>query len=474
MNDLKNTIFIGVVEDNDDPKKLGRAKIRVFSVYDDIPLSDLPWCKSWKDLNGNEFNVPDIGKVVSVIFDEGSIYKPEYIYAEHYNINLENKLKNLSGTNYTTAKSVLFDHSTQIYRTQSEGLKLDHEFSNINLDPNGNILLNLRDTESLITLGSADADEQSMLGTTFMNWMDGFIDNLLGEKGGPYIGNSGSPVIANPQMVKILRQYKTLRPKFISNHVKLPKNDHIIAIKREYISPDGSPGYKTNSQFFNSETGKLDLYQSAENPGLSRDEDGNVIVNTKSGNQNIKNLPAVPAPNDKKVGAQAYSESSVGISLQQRGKLNGQLDITDTSLLVTIGERGAKVKFYPDGLYRLHPAAAKAYLQLKNAAASDNVRWTLSSAYRSKEHQATLGSGSTVAKPGSSPHGFGGAIDIQELYREVGGSGNPAVNKSGKERNNLYKWMSVNGPKFGWYNPYRLADGTGTDEMWHWEYWGGL
>ena len=174
------------------------------------------------------------------------------------------------------------------------------------------------------------------------------------------------------------------------------------------------------------------------------------------------------------MGAQPYSESSVGVSLQQRGKLNGQLDITDTSVLITIGERGAKVKFYPDGLYRLHPAAAKAYLQLKNAAAADNVRWTLSSAYRSKEHQATLGSGSTVAKPGSSPHGFGGAIDIQELYREVGGSGNPAVNKSGKERNNLYKWMSVNGPKFGWYNPYRLADGAGTDEMWHWEYWGGL
>jgi LAS superfamily LD-carboxypeptidase LdcB len=106
------------------------------------------------------------------------------------------------------------------------------------------------------------------------------------------------------------------------------------------------------------------------------------------------------------------------------------------------------------------------------------VVWTRSFRHRPRLFERSTkqpsGSGSTVAKPGSSPHGFGGAIDIQELYREVGGSGNPAVNKSGKERNNLYKWMSVNGPKFGWYNPYRLADGTGTDEMWHWEYWGGL
>jgi hypothetical protein len=29
------------------------------------------------------------------------------------------------------------------------------------------------------------------------------------------------------------------------------------------------------------------------------------------------------------------------------------------------------------------------------------------------------------------------------------------------------------GPKYGWYNPYRLCDGKGKmDEAWHWEYWG--
>lgn len=36
--------FIGVVEDRDDPKKLGRCRVRAFGYYDgEIPVEDLPW-----------------------------------------------------------------------------------------------------------------------------------------------------------------------------------------------------------------------------------------------------------------------------------------------------------------------------------------------------------------------------------------------------------------------------------------------
>ena len=90
MNDdklLKKT-YAGVVEDNDDPKRLGRVKVRVFEVYHDIPTDDIPWASPWKDLNGEKFILPDKGKVVTVVFENGSLYKPEYIYSEHYNINL--------------------------------------------------------------------------------------------------------------------------------------------------------------------------------------------------------------------------------------------------------------------------------------------------------------------------------------------------------------------------------------------------
>jgi len=84
----------------------------------------------------------------------------------------------------------------------------------------------------------------------------------------------------------------------------------------------------------------------------------------------------------------------------------------------------------------------------------------------------SLGSGSTVAKQGSSPHGWGGAIDISELYRSVSGKKGSPANNAVARNTSLYKWFAANAPKFGFYNPYRLADGSGVDEVWHWEYWG--
>ena len=86
--------YIGVVEDNNDPKKQGRVKIRVMDVFDDTPLENIPWANPWKDLSGDDFKLPDKGKVVTVVFDNGNVNNPEFIFSDHYNINLEkNKTK---------------------------------------------------------------------------------------------------------------------------------------------------------------------------------------------------------------------------------------------------------------------------------------------------------------------------------------------------------------------------------------------
>jgi hypothetical protein len=37
--------FVGKVVDNNDPKKLGRVKVNVYGVYDDIAPEDLPWAQ---------------------------------------------------------------------------------------------------------------------------------------------------------------------------------------------------------------------------------------------------------------------------------------------------------------------------------------------------------------------------------------------------------------------------------------------
>ena len=231
-SDFSGKTYIGVVEDNNDPKKLGRVRARVLDVFDEIPTEDLPWATPYKDVNGNFFNLPDVGKVLVILFDEGDIYKPEFIYSEHYNINLEKKLSGLSNSDYLSMKSLIYDHITQIYVNESEGLKLDHKFNVINITKDA-INLNLKDNFANVHIGTEDASQQSILGNHFLDWFDKFVDNLLGAQGGPYLGNLGVPVIPNPAMIQCLLEYKAKKePKFLSHRVHLVDNGYVNKLDR--------------------------------------------------------------------------------------------------------------------------------------------------------------------------------------------------------------------------------------------------
>lgn len=171
-----------------------------------------------------------------------------------------------------------------------------------------------------------------------------------------------------------------------------------------------------------------------------------------------------------KVGASAYPAPPDWRGVYQNAKI-------PLSALVGVAKGGRDKYIYQGtkGWHLLHPEAARQYLAFKAYANSQNIRFTLSSAYRDLAHQISLGSGSTVATPGYSPHGWGGAVDISEIYAAVPGpkgeKGYPRNNAIARQ-SSLYQWFAANAPKFGFYNPYRLADGRGVDEAWHWEYWG--
>lgn len=248
--EISNKIFIGVVEKNDDPKRLGRVKVRIPLYYDEIDTDSIPWARPWKDLNGNEFSAPDVGKIVSVVFDQGNPYMPEYIFSEHYNTNLEKKLKELSNSDYPSFKAVLFDHSTQIYRSESEGLKIDHEYSNINLRKNGNININLKDNSTKLNLGSPDPDQRVVLGDNFMKWMDQFIEALVVPGSGYLTSVPGAPVGVAGPLAEAYTSYQSLRQsKFLSKHVRVPENDKIKEQRRSYENQKGdkwSTTKKTN------------------------------------------------------------------------------------------------------------------------------------------------------------------------------------------------------------------------------------
>ncbi len=241
--------YVGVVEDNLDPNKEGRLKIRIVDVFDEAKVEDLPWASPWKDLAGGQIGIPEKGKVVICVFEQGDAYKPEYISTEHWNVNLENKLKGLSDADYLSMKSVIFDHKTQIYSNDSEGLKMDYKFNNINIKNNG-INLNLKDNEGLVNIGDSTANQQAILGNHFLNWFDSFVDVLLNNTA--FLGNAGAPVISNPALIRILTQYKSQKdPVFLSHHVNFVDNSKVSTVKmdnREETAQSGDTWKSTKTE----------------------------------------------------------------------------------------------------------------------------------------------------------------------------------------------------------------------------------
>lgn len=224
--------YVGVVEDNNDPQKLGRCRVRVFNVFDDVPLENIPWANPWKDLAGNGFALPEKGKVVTVVFENANPNSPEFISSDHFNINLEKKLQSLGEADYLSMKSLMFDHKTQVYVNDGEGLKLDHKFNVVNIRENS-INVNLKDNFAKINLGTANSTQRAILGDNFLNWFDDFVQILMGSKGGPFLGNLGAPVVATPALLGSLQLYQQLKdPKFLSKNVYIVDNENVEKLDR--------------------------------------------------------------------------------------------------------------------------------------------------------------------------------------------------------------------------------------------------
>lgn len=234
---LKNSEFVGIVEDNEDPDKKQRLRIRVpflHGTVNDIPTSSIPWANPKRDLNGLSFSIPDKAKVVNVYFPDGNLYYPIYDSAEHLNINLQKKIEEYSGEDYTNFIALLYNHNSQIYIDNQKGLFIRYKFNELNISEEG-MALNLKDNQATLFLGDEKGNQEALLGTNFMQWFDTLMQTLMD----PYIGNSGAPVIANPNMINVIAQYNAKRNMFLSKHVYLTDNNQI---RRDKITFDAQIG----------------------------------------------------------------------------------------------------------------------------------------------------------------------------------------------------------------------------------------
>jgi hypothetical protein len=230
--------YLGIVEDNNDPFRQCRVRARVVDVFDGkdaknnyvIKTEDLPWATPWKDMNGNASNVPDKGKVVLVVFENGKEDNPEYICANHFNINLEKKMDALSQEDYISMKALIFDHKTQVYVNDSEGLKMDHKFNNINIKSEA-ININLKDNFGKVNIGTEKATQRAILGDTFTNWLDELLN--IFQSNTALLGNFGAPIVAAPALLSHIQLYKSIKdPKILSKNIYLVDNEDVKTLDR--------------------------------------------------------------------------------------------------------------------------------------------------------------------------------------------------------------------------------------------------
>jgi hypothetical protein len=104
----KLSFYTGKIEDNNDPEKLGRCRIRVYGQFsDEIPTKDLPWANPDFTFIGStlgSFIVPPIDTLVKVYFEQDDPYRPMYTTK----IVDRNKLSNEKDEDYPSTM-ILFE-----------------------------------------------------------------------------------------------------------------------------------------------------------------------------------------------------------------------------------------------------------------------------------------------------------------------------------------------------------------------------
>lgn len=190
VNDLLDKQFLGVVMLIDDPRKEGRARVKVQSIHDEIPSKDIPWAYPknkglyfGKDGKAGSISIPKVGSIVAVRFDNGNPYSPEY-FAIH---ELAEDIKDELDTEYEGSHFILFDGDQELkmWFSVSKGLTLSVKGALINIAPDK--LITLETTNKVIVDSpkielSKGAIESVIKGDTFIGL---FNSHTHGSPAGP-------------------------------------------------------------------------------------------------------------------------------------------------------------------------------------------------------------------------------------------------------------------------------------------------
>lgn len=219
-DNIRETHWIGEVVDNEDPKFLGRCRVKVFGKFDKLPNEAIPWATPMnRDFVGSH-NTPNIGTVVAVRFDNGNIYHPEYWFQIDQSKALKTDILEASAEAHNVV-SLVYDEvrNIRIYHSPEDGLVITRgsgakERPLIQIDEQGFIKISTNEKIFLdsgnIFLSntgeeSEDESEPAVRGVSLEKWLNEFLDDYKSHIHPTPTGPSGPPSAQTPGAVISLR-----------------------------------------------------------------------------------------------------------------------------------------------------------------------------------------------------------------------------------------------------------------------------
>jgi len=157
-----------VVVDREDPRKLGRVRVRVHSIHStEIPDGVLPWAVPHLPMSGIfSLSVPQKGANIKVYFDNDDIYSPVY-HGQMPSADFMKSVSDIINENYPDIDVVFrTDDGTYLSQNNKNGtMKLRHSSgSTYVIDADGNVFFSSEDGEQgimhingkLVKIGASD------------------------------------------------------------------------------------------------------------------------------------------------------------------------------------------------------------------------------------------------------------------------------------------------------------------------------
>lgn len=212
-DNLRDGHWLGEVVDNEDPKNLGRCRVKVYGKFDQLPTDVIPWATPMTRDHVGSHSIPNVGTIVAIRFDNGNLYHPEYWFQVNQSTALKEDILDQSEAAHDVV-SLIYDEvrNIRIYHSPEDGLVIARgtgakERPLIQIDEQGFIKISTGEkifldagNVFLSNTGedSENEDEPVVRGTSLQEWLQSLLDDYQNHIHPTGVGPSGVPLAPTP------------------------------------------------------------------------------------------------------------------------------------------------------------------------------------------------------------------------------------------------------------------------------------